>query len=296
MSFRIVVTGVSGQVGGSLIALPPPPGVTFVPAGRGVLDLARPQGLAAALAALAPDAVINCAAHTAVDRAESEPALAFAVNAEAPGEIAAACAARGAPMVQLSTDYVFDGSKTGPWLRTDPVAPLGVYGASKEAGEQAVRAACPRHLILRTSWVYAARGHNFVRTMLRLGAERDELRVVADQTGCPTAAQDIAAAFAALAPRLAQGESLTWGTWHLAGKEATTWHGFAEAIFDCAAPVWGRRPAVVPIATADYPTATRRPRNSALDCAETERALGLAARSWRDALPSIVAEILAQRD
>ncbi|WP_337998010.1 dTDP-4-dehydrorhamnose reductase [Oleispirillum naphthae] len=296
MSFRIVVTGVSGQVGGSLMALPPIPGVTFVPAGRGVLDLARPRGLAAALAALAPDAVVNCAAHTAVDRAESEAPLAFAVNAEAAGELAAACAARGAPMVQLSTDYVFDGSKTGAWTRTDAVAPLGVYGASKEAGERAVRAACPKHLIFRTSWVYAARGRNFVRTMLRLGADRDELRVVADQTGCPTAAPDLAAALAALAPRLARGDDLPWGTWHLAGREATTWHGFAEAIFDCAAPVWGRRPAVLPIATAEYPTATPRPRNSALDSAETERALGVEARSWRDALPPIVAEILAQED
>lgn len=294
MSFRVVVTGVSGQVGGSLMALPPPPGVTFVPAGRGVLDLSCPRGVAAALAALAPDAVINCAAHTAVDRAEGEAPLAFAINAEAAGEIAAACAARGAPMVQLSTDYVFDGCKAGPWLRTDPVAPLGVYGASKEAGERAVRAACPRHLIFRTAWVYAARGHNFARTMLRLGAERDELRVVADQTGCPTAAPDLAAALAALVPRLARGEELPWGTWHLAGQEATTWHGFAEAIFDCAAPIWGRRPKVVPITTAEYPTPTPRPRNSALDSTETERALALKARPWHEALPPIVAEILTR--
>jgi len=292
MSFRAVVTGVSGQVGGRLAASTPPAGVAWVLAGRTVLDLARPETLAAALDALAPDVLINCAAYTAVDRAESEPELAFAVNAAAPGALAAACAARGVPMLHVSTDYVFDGFKAGAWTRDDPVAPLGVYGASKEAGERAVRAALPRHLILRTSWVYAARGSNFVRTMLRLGAERDALAVVADQRGCPTAAADIAAALAALVGRLARGEELAWGTWHFAGEGETTWHGFAEAIFDLAEPVWGRRPTVRPIATTDYPTPARRPANSVLDCAETVATLGIAARPWRDALAAVVGEIL----
>jgi dTDP-4-dehydrorhamnose reductase len=243
------------------------------------------------LAAQRPDLAINLAAYTAVDRAESEAEAAWAVNCTGAMHIAAGCADRGIPLVHLSTDYVFDGYKDGPYREDDPVNPLGVYGASKEAGERAVREALRRHIILRTSWVYGAFGQNFVKTMLRLGAERETLRVVADQHGCPTAAADIASALVALAQQVAAGEE-RWGTYHFAGAGATTWHGFAEAIFDLALPYRGRRPRVEPIATEQYPTPARRPRNSVLDCSKIADAFGIRPAPWRPALAAVIRELL----
>jgi len=291
---RVLVTGVTGQVGGCLLDLPPPAGIEWVPAGRELLDLAEPDRIAAAVERLAPDLVINCAAYTAVDRAESEPELADLVNHQGAAALAGACARLDAAMIQLSTDYVFDGTKPAPYLPDDPVAPLGAYGASKEAGERAVRAACPRHLILRTSWVYGPRGHNFVRTMLRLGRERDRLAIVADQQGAPTSAVALAGALAALSGRMAAGWRPPPGTWHLTAAGHTSWQSFAEAIFEIAEPRTGRRPVVEPIATADFPTPARRPANSRLDCSATERELGLALGPWRDALGPVVNSILSE--
>lgn len=262
------------------------------------LDLSQPASLAPALDRLQPRVIFNAAAYTAVDRAESEPALAHAVNAEAVDALARWCAANDALLLHWSTDYVFDGQAERPWLPGDPVAPLGEYGRSKQAGEAAIRAAGCRHLILRTAWVYAARGHNFLRTMLRLGAERDRLRVVADQIGTPTPARWIAAAAAAILARVGEGvaaDDARLGTHHLVASGQTSWHGFAEAVFADAvrAGLLERAPVVEPIATADYPTPARRPNWSVLDATSLREAFGVQLPDWHRGVVEVVAEVAA---
>jgi dTDP-4-dehydrorhamnose reductase len=241
-----------------------------------------------------PDLVINLAAYTAVDRAESEPEAAWAVNCAGAAHVAAVCGEDGPPLVHLSTDYVFDGRKSEPYHEADTVNPLNVYGRSKEAGERAVRAAAPRHIILRTAWVYGAYGANFVKTMLRLGAERPVLRVVADQRGCPTAAADIAAALIAIARQIERGEA-EWGTFHFAAAGSTSWHEFAEEIVALARNfgAWpsGSGPRIEPITTDQYPTAAQRPMNSVLDCRKIA-ALGISPSPWRSGLPAVIRELV----
>jgi dTDP-4-dehydrorhamnose reductase len=254
-----------------------------------VADFDDPGSLGALVARIAPDVVVNAAAYTAVDRAETEPASAFRANAEAPAVIAAACADRGATLVHYSTDYVFDGSGSRAYREDDPTAPLGVYGASKLAGEQAIRASGARHLILRTAWVYAAHGKNFLRTMLRLAAERDELRVVADQVGTPTPASliaDVTAQVLRRAPPRA-------GTWHLTARGQTSWHGFAEAIVRGAHArgLLDRVPRVVPITTADYPTPAARPAWSVLDIGRLQREFEIRLPTWQDGLGDVLDEL-----
>jgi dTDP-4-dehydrorhamnose reductase len=241
-----------------------------------------------------PDLVINLAAYTAVDRAESEPEAAWAINCAGAAHIAAISGEDGAPLVHLSTDYVFDGRKSEPYREEDAVNPLNVYGRSKEAGERAVRAAAPRHIILRTAWVYGTYGANFVKTMLRLRAERPLLRVVADQRGCPTAAADIAAALIVIARHIERSET-EWGTFHFAAAGSTSWHGFAEEIFALAQGLdaWpsGLGPRVEAITTDQYPTAAHRPVNSVLDCRKIA-ALGISPPPWRSSLPAVVRELV----
>ena len=253
-------------------------------------DLDDAGSLAALVERIAPDVVANAAAHTAVDRAEDEPEAAMRANATAPAALAAACLEAGARLLHYSTDYVFDGTGDRPYRPGDPTNPLGVYGASKRAGELAIEASGCRHLILRTAWVYAAHGHNFLRTMLRVGAERDELRVVADQVGTPTPAALIADASAHVVRRLADLNAPDRGTWHLTAAGSTTWHGFAEAIFDGAVSrgLLPRRPRVVPIATADYPTRAARPAYSVLDHSSLERDFSLSLPSWQDGLARVL--------
>ena len=251
-----------------------------------VADLDRPDTLPALVERIGPDVVVNAAAYTAVDRAESEREAAFRANAEAPGALAGACARRDALFVHYSTDYVFDGTATRPYREDDPVAPLGVYGESKLAGERAVQASGARHMVFRTAWVYADRGRNFMLTMLRLAAERDELRVVADQAGTPTPAALIADATAAMLRRPFAGS----GLWHLTAGGGTTWHGFAEAIVE-RAHVLGRiprRPRVLPITSAEYPTPARRPAWSRLDCSKFERDAGFRLPDWSHALHAVL--------
>ena len=285
---RLLVFGHTGQVGGAL-RLGNWPGVSVTSLSRAQADLTRPETVTEAVRALPCDVVVNAAAYTAVDRAEAEPDTAFAVNRDGAGHIAAACAAAGQPLIHLSTDYVFDGAKATPYTEDDPVCPLNVYGASKAAGEEAVRRVLERHLILRTSWVFGPHGNNFVRTMLRLGQERDRLRVVADQTGCPTAAGDIATIVIALARRLAAGDEGAWGTYHCCGAPPTTWHGFATRIFEERRRLIGQpAPTIDAIATADYPTPARRPINSVLDTARLTTLLGITAPDWRLALPESI--------
>jgi dTDP-4-dehydrorhamnose reductase len=238
--------------------------------------------------------VINLAAYTAVDRAESEPDAAWAVNCAGAAHIAAVCGDSATPLIHLSTDYVFDGRRNDPYREENAVNPLSVYGRSKEAGERAVRAATPHHIVLRTAWVYSAYGANFVKTMLRLGAERPILRVVADQRGCPTAAADIAAALIAIARHIERG-GIEWGTFHFTAAGSTSWHGFAEEIVGLAQTLgaWpsGSAPRVEPITTDQYPTAAQRPMNSVLDCRKII-GLGISPPQWQSSLPAVVRELV----
>ena len=288
---KILLLGGNGQVGYELQRSLAPLGDLTVTTRSGelpdggaceTLDIYAPETFASLIERVAPDVIVNATAHTAVDRAEDEPELAFRANAEAPTELARLCAARGATFVHYSTDYVFDGQGSTPYREDHPTAPLGVYGASKLAGEQGVATSGARHLILRTAWVYAMRGNNFLRTMLRLSADRDELRVVADQRGCPTPAWLIADVTAEI---LRDGIHKS-GVRHLVTTGETTWHGFAEAIFD-EATVRGmvsRRPVVHPIATSDYPTRARRPAYSVLDSALLQSEYQRPLPDWRAAL------------
>ena len=285
---RILLFGAGGQLGREITALAAAKGIALTGLGHADLDIADP---ARALEANRPDALINAAAYTAVDKAETEPELAARINAFAPGLVAERCARYRTPLVHISTDYVFDGTKAGAYVEADPVAPLGVYGRTKAAGEAAVRAAAERHVIVRTSWVYGAYGNNFLKTMLRLAGERDQLRVVADQRGCPTATRDLAEAVLAAALAAAGGDA-RWGTYHFAGTGATTWHGFASAIVEAATHT-GRRPQVDAITTADYPTPARRPRNSELASDLFERTFGVRAAPWQERTREVVAALLA---
>ncbi len=290
---RILLTGGTGQVGRSLQALDWPEGVSLAVPSRAELDLADPVSVSRYLASASFDAVLSVGAYTAVDRAESEVGQAWAANALAPALLAAHARANAIPIVHVSTDYVFDGSGTRPWSEDDAVRPLGVYGASKEGGEQAVRTAAPRHVILRTSWVVSAVGANFLKTMLRLGQERDELKVVADQTGAPTHAGDLAAAIQTILLRLRDDPAAPTGTYHLCNRGETTWHGFAERIF-AAAERYGRKtPRLIAIPTSAYPTPARRPANSRLDAGKVERDFAIRLRPWQEAGDAIVAQLVA---
>lgn len=295
---KLLVVGANGQVGRALLRSLAPLGELVATTRSGLLDddasrasgditcerldLSEPDAIAPLVQHVRPDVVINAAAYTAVDRAEDEVDVAFRANAEAPGRLADACAVLGIPLVHYSTDYVFDGRGTRPYREDDPTDPLGVYGRTKLAGEEAIAASGARHLILRTAWVYGLHGHNFLRTMLRVGAERDELRVVADQHGCPTPAWLIADVTAAV---IAQGIAES-GVRHLVAGGETSWHGFAEAIFDeaQAAGLIPRAPRVIPIATHEYPTRAARPAYSVLDTARLRGEYGVELPHWRDAL------------
>lgn len=280
----ILVTGGSGQIGGALAQLAGTD-IEIVAPGRDMLDLADPKALAAMVDARPWAAVVNCAAYTAVDKAESEVVTAWTVNALAPAALAAASAAADIPILQVSTDYVFNGTKAAPYDEDDPVAPLGVYGASKLGGELAVRSANPRHIVLRTAWVVSATGNNFVKTMLRLGAERPQLRVVADQKGCPTSADDIARAILTILGRIGEGR---YGTYHFVNAGEASWHDLAEAVFARAATHGLTAPSVEPIATRDYPTPAARPANSRLTTARIARDFGISPRDWHEAIDEIV--------
>jgi dTDP-4-dehydrorhamnose reductase len=258
--------------------------------GSAEADIRDAAAVAGAIARHQPTLVVNAAAYTAVDKAESEPDAAYAVNEAGPAAIASAAASAGIPLIHVSTDYVFDGTGTSPYREDQATAPLGVYGASKLAGEQAVAAAGGRSVSLRTSWVFSADGNNFVKTMLRLGADRPALRVVADQVGRPTAAADIAAAIAFLEPFVANGKAS--GILHFGGSEPISWHGFAEAIFDEAAALGRPRPSVAPISTAEYPTPAKRPAYSVLACDRFLALPGASLPDWRASLKKAVQDIL----
>lgn len=290
---RLLLLGGTGQVGKEFRALPLPKDVDVVAPGRAEIDLQDPAAIAQVIAAEPWSAVINAAAYTDVDRAESEELLAFAVNAEAPSRFAAETGRRGIPLVHISTDYVFDGRKGAPYVERDAVAPLNAYGRSKLAGERGVRAANPRHVILRTSWVYSPYRKNFVRTILRLAAERDRLTVVADQRGCPSAARDIAQACLDIAMRCAtEPERAPYGTYHFAGAGEASWFEFASAVVEMAADRLGKSPQVVPIRTIDFPTAAIRAADTRLDCSAVVREFGITLRPWQQALADTIDRLL----
>jgi dTDP-4-dehydrorhamnose reductase len=296
---RILVTGATGQIGGALVRSLAPAG-SIVATSRDKLDLAKPDRIASSLDRIAPDLIVNPAAYTAVDRAEEEREIAFRINAEAPAVISRWAAARGVPLIHFSTDYVFDGSGSRPWREDDPANPLSVYGASKHAGDEAVRAAGGPHLIVRTSWIYAASGTNFLRTIIRLAKDRRELRIVADQIGAPTSAALIADVIAGIigagGTRLARRFAASDGMVNLAASGETSWYGFAVAIVDGlkARGVALAVENIVPIATNDYPTKAARPANSRFDLMRLSRVFRIGTPTWQHGLAAELDQLVSE--
>jgi dTDP-4-dehydrorhamnose reductase len=287
----IVVFGGNGQLGHELARTAAATGTRLAALARSTVDIADADAVARTLEEFRPGLVVNAAAYTKVDLAERDIEAAERSNRLGARVLARACAETGIPLVHMSTDYVFDGRKSAAYVEDDPIAPLGVYARTKAAGEEEVRQALGRHVILRTSWVYGEFGTNFLKTVLRLAQQRDELRIVADQRGCPSSTRELAAAILRVAPRLIAGEPV-WGTYHFAGSGETTWHGFATHVVAAQAPLTGRRPAILPITTADYPTPARRPANSVLDCSRFASVFGFRARWWTDEAEEITISVV----
>ena len=290
MTRPILVTGGAGQLATALSVA-----ASVHRVGRPYFDFDRPETIAACFGATNPSLVVNAAAYTAVDAAESDADAAYRANRDGPAELARLCAGAGVPLIHVSTDYVFDGAKTSAYVETDPTGPQGVYGASKLAGEQALLASGARAIILRTAWVYGPTGKNFLLTMLNLGKTRDKLTVVADQHGCPTAAADLADAILAIAARIAQDgwQDRYGGVYHAAGTGETSWCDFARAIFQEAQRHGAKVPVVEPIPTSAYPTPAKRPANSRLDCGKLESVFGVRLPAWRDSTARTVDAIFA---
>ena len=289
MTVKLLLTGYKGQVGHCLLKQAQALGWSVLAVDRDELDITDKSAVFAKTEAFAPHVIINAAAHTAVDRAETDVENSYAINRDGAAFLAQAATEVGAVMLHISTDYVFAGDKEGLYVESDPVDPQGVYGSSKLAGELAVAEYCPQHLILRTAWVFGEHGNNFVKTMLRLGSQRDSLGVVADQFGGPTYAGDIATALLTMAEQALRADFSDWGTYHFAGEPHVSWHGFASAIFDAGVVqrLLERRPSVSPITTADYPTPAKRPVNSRLDCSRIHLVFGIMPSDWQVALSDL---------
>lgn len=289
----IAVIGANGQVARALQRAGASREIDLVVAGRPVIDISSNVSVRRVLDGIAPGIVINAAAYTAVDQAESDEAAAFRVNRDGPHYLAKWCAANDVPLIHISTDYVFDGTKQTAYRETDVCRPLNAYGRSKVAGEDAVRDALREHVIVRTAWVYSADGRNFLKTMLRLGAERDVVEVVADQHGTPTSADDIAAALLNIADvTMRANADVAWGTYHLVAGGETSWHGFAKQIFSVVACDGHKAPRVEPILTESYPTPAARPRNGVLDTTEIHRAFGIALPPWQHGVALCVRQLM----
>lgn len=294
---RIVVTGTEGQIVRALLERAPARAVVVKALGRPELDLLEPETVAPAIREASPDVIVNAAAYTAVDRAEAEPDLANAINGRGAAAVAAAAAELAVPVVQLSTDYVFDGALGRPYRETDPVGPVSAYGRSKLAGEQAVSAATPNHVILRTAWVYSPFGKNFVKTILRLAATRKELSIVADQHGSPTSALDIADGVLSVCRNLLDQptDERLRGMFHMAGSGYTTWACFAESILAESARQGGPQASIKAIGTADYPTPAKRPANSRLDCSKLFQTHGVKLPDWQSSVSACVARLVKEQ-
>lgn len=293
---KILVAGRAGQVARALTTVPAPAGLRVVARGRPDLDLLDEASIVASIEAVRPDLIVNAAAYTAVDQAGSDEAAAFALNAEGAGRLAAVAAQHSVPTIHLSTDYVFDGSKEGVYNERDPVAPLGVYGRSKLAGEQAVASANPDHIILRTAWVYSSYGRNFVKTMLRVAEMREELAVVNDQRGNPTSALDLAAGILAIAAQRLDGGASGAGIYHFTASGEATWAEFAEFIFACSAVSGGPAARVKRVTSDQYPTPVRRPANSRLDCTKAAETFGVSLPEWHDSVRDCVNRLVEYRE
>lgn len=292
MTGSILVFGAGGQLGQEISASADKAHTNVFTATRETANILDANAVAQLIRVAAPCLIVNCAAYTAVDKAESEPEAAAATNIRGAEIVAREAATADIPLVHLSTDYVFDGTKDGAYIEPDPIAPLNIYGLTKAEGEERVRVAAPRHIILRTSWIYGRFGHNFVKTILRVSHERPELRIVSDQHGCPTATQDLAGAIFAIAKLAAGSDNIEWGTYHFAGGEATTWFGFANEIVAAQANRNGFRPRVTAITTDEFPTPARRPQNSELDSSRFANAFGYRAMPWRERVAETVGTLL----
>jgi dTDP-4-dehydrorhamnose reductase len=287
---KILITGAQGQVGKELVSIANQRGYNVIAAGRTELDITQLKNVEDVIQSHSPDIVINAAAYTAVDKAEEEQDIAYAINRDGADNLATVCAKQNIPLLHISTDYVFDGSKTEPYNETDEVSPLGVYGNSKWQGEEAIRQKLSAHIILRVAWVFGVQGNNFVKTMLRLGKEREELNVVADQFGGPTPAKNIAETLMILAERYQKDKNLQWGTYHYCGTEKTNWSDFAKEIFKQAKEkgLIDKEIKVNAITTAQYPTPTKRPINSMLNCAKIYNTFDIEMPRWNKILKDII--------
>ena len=290
---NVLITGVQGQVGKELSLIATEKGFNVLAAGRADLDITQFKNVENYINKIQPDIVINAAAHTAVDKAEDEQELALSINRDGAKNIAQACSKQNIPLLHISTDYVFDGSKVEAYNENDDVSPLGVYGTSKWQGEEAIRQNLTQHIILRVAWVFGAQGNNFVKTMLRLGQDRDELNVVADQFGGPSPAKNIAQTLITLVEQYQRNKSLDWGTYHYCGSEKTTWYDFSVEIFEqaFALGILNKKIKVNPITTAEYPTTAKRPSNSMLDCSKLEATFGITMPKWKEALKQVLIEL-----
>ena len=289
---KALITGGTGQVGTELIRRGDCCHFDIVAPNRAEINLLNQSDVYSQLNSIRPDIVVNSAAFTAVDAAETECDMAFKVNRDAVRIMANSCKLLSIPLIHISTDYVFDGTKAGSYKETDLICPIGVYGRSKEAGEAKVRELLEKHIILRTSWVYAAHGNNFVKTMLRIGKERQNLNVVNDQFGAPTFAGDIADAIFSIAKKVLEHDALEfWGTYHYTAKGRTSWKDFAEVIFETASTWLPNKPYVEGIPSSQYPTAAKRPANSVLNCAKVDSELGPPRRHWREGLDEVLDEL-----
>ena len=294
---KLAVTGSRGQIASALVELAEARGAEVVTLRRPEFDLANAKSVAEAIDRLDADVLVNAAAYTAVDRAEADDATAFAVNANGAGWVAEACAQRRLPIIHVSTDYVFDGTKASPYVETDPTGPLNVYGRSKCEGERQVTSKCPEHIILRTAWVHSPFGANFVRTMLRLAKERDEISVVNDQCGSPTYAPHLAEAIISIAQQIsAKPASVGWGVYHCANAGEASWYDVAVAAFHASRDLGGPWARVRPISSSMYPTAATRPMNSRLDTAKLAGAFNVQLPNWRKGVALGVARLLAAEE
>ncbi len=284
----ILLFGAGGQLGRALTERATQAGVSLSPLDHREADITDFHAVASAVGNRGIGMVVNAAAYTDVDQAECEPEAAFAVNTTGAAIVAEVCASAQLPLIHISSDYVFDGTKIGAYREDDPVRPLSVYGRSKLQGEQAVRRLNPRHVIIRTAWVYSIYGHNFLKRIVSMAAEVDELRVVADQWGCPTSTMDLAEAILQIWSKLSGAQ---WGTYHFAGRGVTTWHGFASRVVEAQAPFTGKRPKVTAITTAEFPRKARRPQNSVLDSSRFSNAFRLTAAPWETAVDRTVVDL-----
>ncbi len=290
---KLLIIGSKGQLGSELVRECKRNDFSFLALDLPEFNITDTSQVKKTLADFKPSIVINASAYTNVDKAETDLEIAFSVNSDGPVNLAASCDKNRIPIIHISTDYVFDGSKGQPYTESDPVSPIGVYGKSKEQGESKLRSILKQHIILRTSWLYGAYGNNFVKTMLRLGIENEIIQVVSDQYGCPTCAADLAEAVVDISKQIIQSSKIAWGTYHYCGSGITTWHKFAKAIFEIASQYQNYKvSSVEAITTAQYPTRTKRPAFSALDCGLIKKHFGINTKPWQGSLEKTIARIL----